>query len=516
MLLRGEDKTYEDRTNYLETITSSGQHLLELINGILDLSKIESGQLEIEKKRFSPDHVIADALSVLDVRARQKNLSLHYEWQGGVPETVLNDESRFRQALINLVGNAIKFTEEGGVVCRAQMIVENPPRLQVDVADTGIGIPKEKLEHIFVPFAQADSSVTRRFGGTGLGLAITKRIAELLGGSISVRSIEGRGSCFTISLTTGPLDGVPIRTSPVARIRSTTESATDFGTVNLSGRKILVVEDGETNRMLITIMLNRMGAHVDHATNGLAGVEKAMGEQFDLIFMDMQMPVMDGYSAATRLRELGCKVPIVALTAHALKGDREKCLAAGCSGYLTKPVDAKRLADVVRQELGERTVSNENPNATAVTPPREAKSRAPVEKPKTPAVPAAPRSVKQNRPAILSTLPVDDEDFRAIVAEFIVQLDGQIAEMKELLRNSDYDRLYRVAHTIRGTGGSVGFPCLTEPATELMEASKTNDAIQAITQIDAITELLSRFVVPKSAGPENGSVSEAGSSLKAN
>jgi signal transduction histidine kinase/ActR/RegA family two-component response regulator len=353
LLLQGADGDAQaTRNDYLGIIKSSGEHLLALLNDILDLSKVEADRLEVERVRCSPHAIISDVVSILRSRALEKQITVDCRWRGGMPETILTDPYRFRQLLMNLVGNAVKFTSAGGIQVVAELVADAPSaHLAVQVIDTGIGIPPDKLEAVFDPFVQADNSVTRQFGGTGLGLAISRRIALALGGGITVSSELGKGSTFTLTIATGPLDGVKVLEAPVADGMRSAEQHREDALPSLEGTRILLVEDGDTNRKLIGLVLRRAGAQVAMAENGRIGVDLALKETFDLVLMDMQMPVMDGYAAATLLRQHGLSLPVLALTANAMKGDQEKCLAAGCSGYVTKPIVAASLIRAVAQAL---------------------------------------------------------------------------------------------------------------------------------------------------------------------
>ena len=307
VLRRGFAADEQTRRQYLDTIHSSGKHLLELINDILDLSKIEAGRLEVERKACSPCELIAELAAMFTVPAQNRGISLEFTTAGPVPETVLTDPTRLRQIVTNLVGNAIKFTESGGVKIVARLLPRGEkPQLAIDVIDTGIGISPEGLGKIFDPFVQADSAVTRRFGGTGLGLTISRRFAAALGGDLTVASELGKGSTFTVTLDTGPLDGVRLLDAPQAKTsaaRSGGRSAQDLP--KLPPARVLVVDDGEANRQLITVVLTRAGLQVESAENGEVAVRMATSQHFDLVLMDMQMPVMDGYTATARLRQAG-------------------------------------------------------------------------------------------------------------------------------------------------------------------------------------------------------------------
>ncbi|HIF00498.1 MAG TPA: response regulator [Planctomycetes bacterium] len=288
-------------------------------------------------------------------QATAKNLPLEVRFDGPVPATIQSDPARLRQILINMVGNAIKFTETGSITIVTRLLKEpgEKPRLQFDIIDTGIGIAKEQMEMIFLAFTQADGAPTRKFGGTGIGLTISRRLVELLGGTISVSSTLGKGSTFSVSVSTGLLDDVRMINGPVDPGAKTTRTeAIDETQVPLQHLRILFAEDGSDNQRLISFLLKKAGAVVTLADNGqvafdLATVAREENRPFDVIVMDMQMPVLDGYAATRQLRDAGYSVPIIALTAHAMAGDRQKCLDAGCDDYLTKPIDRKKLIDVV-------------------------------------------------------------------------------------------------------------------------------------------------------------------------
>ncbi|MEW4568287.1 PAS domain-containing protein [Tautonia sp. JC769] len=335
----------------VETIRRNGLHLLEIVNDILDLSKIEAGRLEAERRRFEPDRVVADVRSLMDVRAREKGLRLEVDLPELLPETIESDPTRLRQILVNLVGNAIKFTESGSVrlVVRLE---EDPasPRLRFEVVDTGIGITPEQADRLFRPFEQADSSMARLYGGTGLGLAICRRLAELLGGSIGVESEPGVGSRFGVTIATGPLEGIP-RVEPRLGIESPENQAPGEGS-RCADCRVLVVDDRPDIRALSRMHLEDAGALVETAEDGVAAIEavrrsEAAGTPFDVVVMDMQMPRLDGYAAVARLRRGGFERPVIALTAAAMRGDRERCREAGCDDYLPKPIDPRRLVEVV-------------------------------------------------------------------------------------------------------------------------------------------------------------------------
>jgi len=361
-LLLGEpglEQAPPERREAILTIQRNGNYLLELINDILDLSKIEAGKLDIERIACSPTQILGDVVSLMRVRANAKNLALRLQYVGGIPETIHSDPVRLRQILINLISNAIKFTEVGEVRVVARLVrrLGKPALFQIDVIDTGIGLTEEQVSRLFKPFSQADSSTTRKFGGTGLGLTISKRLAEMLGGDIILSSAPGKGSTFSVTVEAGDLEGVRLLEWPSEAAVSVKTAAPDKTppAPRLDGR-ILLAEDGPDNQRLIAFVLRKAGARVTVAENGQIAHDEALaardrGEPYDLILMDMQMPVMDGYTATTKLREAGYTGPIVALTAHAMEGDELKCRAAGCDGYLTKPIDRPKFLQAIAQIL---------------------------------------------------------------------------------------------------------------------------------------------------------------------
>ncbi len=359
-----ESDNPQEQRDAAQTIYRNGEHLLSIINDILDLSKIEAGKMTINKTHISPFKLFGEVIDLMRVRAEAKGLYLHAQIHGLVPETIYTDPLRVRQILLNLVGNAIKFTELGGVTVDVRFKGHpKNPRLVFSVQDTGIGIPEDKLRLLFTPFTQVDNSATRKHGGTGLGLAISKRLVEMLGGTIRVESRPGQGTRFQVELPLENTQDVPLvqgrSWSQVAETLQPAQVAEERRPL-LEGYRVLLAEDGPDNQRLIAFVLRKAGAEVTVVENGKKAVEMAMAtfpgwgkrfddpdEPFDVVLMDMQMPIMDGYTATRRLRELNYTRPIVALTAHAISGDREKCLEAGCDEYLTKPINRQKLIETV-------------------------------------------------------------------------------------------------------------------------------------------------------------------------
>jgi PAS domain S-box-containing protein len=351
-----ESEMDREQLDAVATIKHNGEYLIQIINDILDLSKIEAGKMEIDHIPCSPCRILADVVDLMRIRASAKNLSLELEFATPMPRSIQSDPIRLRQILINLVGNAIKFTEVGTVRVAARLLDTGSanPKLQVEVIDSGIGMPEEQTPQLFEPFSQIDSSTTRQHGGTGLGLAISKRLAERLGGDIAVKSVLGAGSTFAVTVTTGPLDDIEMHRAPSQSLRSPNSSETADSSHVAIDCRVLLAEDGPDNQRLITFLLKKAGVDVVVADNGQIAYDLALeardeGASFDVILMDMQMPVMDGYEATSGLRKAGYTGPIIAVTAHAMSTDRDKCLRNGCDDYMAKPIDREHLLTLVAE-----------------------------------------------------------------------------------------------------------------------------------------------------------------------
>ena len=354
----------------IDVIQRNGSHLLDLINDILDLSKIEACEMTTERIACSTRDMLRDVELVMRNRADQKHLQFHLTIDDDVPCTITTDPTRLKQILLNLLSNAIKFTSKGHVRLKASLKPHTThPVLQLTISDSGIGMTSEQISRLFKPFTQADSSMTRKYGGTGLGLCISKSLTEILGGSIHVESTIGQGSTFRIELAVqhASESGVSGRhqfkpasvtapASPSVPAQASSPKCVDDLEIiekSLTGYHILLAEDGLDNQRLISYVLRKEGADVRIVSNGQEAVDAVTADPvaFDLIILDMQMPVLDGYQAATKLRVLGIELPILALTAHAMSGDEQKCLDAGCDAYATKPIQRSRLIETLQDLL---------------------------------------------------------------------------------------------------------------------------------------------------------------------
>jgi PAS domain S-box-containing protein len=427
-----------EQDKYVQIFRRAGDNLLNLINDILDLSKVEASQLELERTGFSLNDAMEKVTEMVAVRADEKGLSLVCEIAPDVPTDLIGDPTRLRQVLLNLIGNAIKFTQSGGVSLRVALDADSsiPTALRFTVSDTGIGIPDQKLSRVFERFTQADSSTTRRFGGSGLGLTISKRLVELMGGRIWVESEVGKGSVFAFAV---PFEiSASVHRPAVVPIGAGPEPA-------LPALHILLVEDSPDNRTITMAYLEHTPYRVEIAENGAIACKKFAAGNYDLVLMDRQMPVMDGLTATRTIRAWERAndrppTPIIALTAAALKGDREKCLAAGCTAFLTKPIRQEVLLQAIRERF--RFALASSTDAGGRTDP----------------VPL------HMDPRLADRIPSYLENCRQNV---IVLLDA--------LDRVDFETVTSLGHQMRGSGGAYGFQVITDIGAALQEAAESAD-----------------------------------------
>ncbi|MBA4111259.1 MAG: hypothetical protein C0487_16895 [Leptothrix sp. (in: Bacteria)] len=477
----------DEQRRHLETIHSSGQQLLELINDILDLSKVESGRLELERVRFAPHTVVSDVIRVLEVKALEKKLLLRMDLPQPLPATIEGDPSRLRQIITNLIGNALKFTQQGQVTVSLHLDTHAyPATYRIDIADTGVGIAADKLDSVFEPFVQAETSTTRHFGGTGLGLTISRRFAKAMGGDITVTSKLGQGSVFHVTFDPGMIKGIPFL-NPDEMLRQASELAVQ-ATIHwrFPPRRVLVVDDGAENRELVRLVLEETGLVVAEAINGQEALDMVAQSSFDLVLMDMQMPVMDGVVATRLLRERGVKTPILALTANAMKGFEQEINQAGFSGFHTKPLNIGTLLADLAQRLGGECLAPEEVLKLRGTPADNTGSSGPATGP-------------SDTSPLVSRLSQHPK-LRKVVTRFMDEFPGKLALMKQSLDQNDLKELALHAHWLKGAGGSVGFDAYFEPARHLEAACTVDDAVQAGHWLQHIEELGQRMVLDAPPG----------------
>lgn len=499
LLRRGWQHDARDTQRHLDTILGSGRHLLALINDILDLSKVEAGHLEIERLPCAVHQVVQEVVGILAVRAQEKGVALRLNFPQALPASVLTDAARVRQIVTNLVGNAIKFTSHGEVTVTLRLALDaTPMRLAIDVSDTGIGIAADKLEAIFDPFVQAEASTTREFGGTGLGLAISRRFARALGGDVTASSRPGQGSTFHITLDPGPLDDVAWLAPEWLSAHSQTGPDVAAPTRwTFDPACVLVVDDGEENRELVRVVLEASGLTVIEADNGAEALERVAREAPDLVLMDVQMPVMDGYTATRLLRERGCTLPVLALTANAMKGYEREIEAAGFTGHLTKPVDIDALLAALALRLTGRPVTDDDlplvPLPAATAPALTTPTPTPTPTPASDLSPIVSRLAQHPRLA-------------KVVRTFGRTLPLKLQAMQAALDAGRLDELAELAHWLKGAGGTVGFDAFFEPAREFELHARERHTAALDADLRLLQGLAARLVVPAEDAPADAVV----------
>lgn len=476
------ERLTSQQSRYADTILDNSRHLLALINDIMDLSKIEAEELCIENTACSLVQMLHAIEFQMADSAREKGLDFRVICHGELPVQLRCDPLRIHQCLNNLLGNAIKFTEKGHVFLHARLLPDQDrPMLRLDVEDTGIGIPANKQTSIFDTFSQADSSTCRLYGGTGLGLSITKRLAQLLGGTITLTSREGEGSTFSLTLPVEIIEAGQTFTD-LHDAGPSKESQSSTFDQYVTHYAVLVADDVKTNRMLMKELLERMGLEVAVAEDGRQAVQLALGQPFDLIFMDIQMPHMNGCEATRAIRQAGVETPIVALTAHAMAGDDRRCVAAGCNQYLCKPVDYQKLAETLSRYLP--AADQDQPSESDPDPvdpegvafeanpsPDEAPAAAPGQAATDGCIIDWERLLARLRDEtlIMNAIPVFLSDTRAC-----------FGELASALQDSDMGSVQRHAHAIKGAAANVGAQPLADLAHQL-EAAATDQTMAAAT-----------------------------------
>jgi PAS domain S-box-containing protein len=446
--LLSDTQLTQEQSKYVEVFQRCGENLLVLINQLLDISKIEAGKLDLEQLDFDLNAVLAKTIALFESRAHAKGLSLSFQVGGNTPTRLIGDQYQLQQVLTNLIGNAIKFTEEGSVMVEAILgdaLSDSDCFIEFRVSDTGIGIPDDKVTMIFEDFSQADSSITRQYGGTGLGLAISRALVEKMKGSITVESELGVGSTFRFSAN--------FRLQPGG-----VHAQSEFGP-----RRILLCEDSPDNAFVVNAYLKGTNYLLEHVPDGKAGVEKFKSEAFDLVLMDMQMPVLDGHTATRRIRQWEADhnrrpTPILALTAHAQPGEVKRCEACGCTAFLSKPIRKPTLLAALARHLGRTTPALDQTDV--------------------------PPEVQELVPGYLKLRNLDLEKLRMAIEE------------------SDYPAISTLGHQLKGSGTSYGFDEFSEIGSALECAAKTHDLEETRRQVELLAGAVSEAMAVRLATRE--------------
>jgi len=423
------DQSITERITGTHRIIHNGKHLLGLVNDVLDLAKVESGKFQLENIDVSPVQLANEVFHGTRLRALEKHLTCNIDFILPLPKLITGDPIRIKQVLINLLSNAIKFTKSGHIYLKVRYSTLDEV-ISFEVEDTGIGISEEQQTKIFDSFVQAESSTTRLYGGSGLGLSLTRDLARKMDGEIKLESKPGVGSRFTIKLKRGcPSDSGLIYDNAELNQFSHEIKKTKITVSQLKGN-VLLVEDNEDNQRLLSNFLKKAGIEVTSAENGVVAIEEATKREFDLILMDMQMPVMDGPTATKKLRASGYNKPIVALTANAYQEDKELCLAAGCDDFVTKPITRIHLFDVVSNYL----------------------------KPT--------RDLPLDAEPLYSALLAEDPSLASVIEDFCRDLPAKIALIKRAMSQNNCDNVRKIVHDFKGSGSTFGFPELSETAAQ--------------------------------------------------
>jgi signal transduction histidine kinase/DNA-binding response OmpR family regulator len=423
----------DHQKDYVRNIHSAGENLLALVNDILDLSKIEAGMMHLEEVRFSLNSLISSVGAMFIEKIREKRLSLNVQIDKDVPDVLQGDAVRLTQIIVNLISNAVKFTNKGSITIAVHAVEmnESEVRIRMIISDTGIGIAPEKQKYIFERFQQADTEITRRFGGTGLGLAIVKQLVDLQQGHIDLKSVLNKGTEFTVELT--------YKLPDVDQMFSEALAA-EMEPVTLQRIKALIAEDNLMNQQLIAHLLKSWSIDYTIVNNGAEAIEELQVNNYSIVLMDIQMPEMDGYTATETIRkDLQIDIPIIAMTAHAMAGEKEKCLALGMNDYVSKPIKETVLYNIIARHAQHHSDLNNDHHI-------------------------------QINLEYLHQLSGNDSDFeRQILEQFQMQMPEELNLLKHAIQHRDFDKIRRVAHTMKSTVGYVGLSDELTPALSEIE-----------------------------------------------
>jgi len=475
-LLHGKRIPVDKQQSTLETVVKNAEHLLNIINDILDISKIEANRLDLDLTEISLSDCINDVKNMVGGPIKKKGLKFVVNYKFPLPTTITSDEVRLKQILVNLCSNATKFTEQGHIII--DILFDRKSKfLHFSVTDSGIGLSQNQIQKIFSAFQQAESSTTRKFGGTGLGLSISRQLVSMLGGELTVSSKTGEGSTFKFYIELGESDHKDLCYSTNDFKHVETDSFEIIDNINVRGH-ILLVDDTVDNQVLLSTYLSDMGAETIVAENGKIAVELASKNKFDLILMDMQMPVMGGLEAVKLIKEKEINVPIVMLTANALKEERDQCYEAGCADFLTKPIDIGELCRVVSEYLPAAEKPNTNETADIK------KINAVIE-----ASPAKIEIEIDDQTKIISSVMGTSETIDKMVVNFVAQLPKYVSDIESAYQNEDVVKLSYVTHQFKGVAGNYGFLMITDTCVKIEKAissEKLNDVKEYIVDLKSI------------------------------
>ncbi|MGE0084535.1 MAG: transporter substrate-binding domain-containing protein [Desulfococcaceae bacterium] len=499
----------EEQMDYAETAVMSSEILLSLIDGILDFSKIEAGKLEMENREFSLIHTVESVVKMLKAKTGEKGLWLKYSIDPDVPPYVTGDPVRVRQILLNFLNNAVKFTEKGGISVRVSAENQTDTHITVKfaVSDTGIGIPEDRRDRLFQPFSQADASTTRKYGGTGLGLAISKQLAELMGGAVGLESTEGKGSTFRFTAKMRKAEGgifndKCLMMNDECKISSQRKKESVFHSafsIQNSSLNILLAEDNIFNQKVVLAILKKFSLFADIAGNGREAVEALRSKPYDLVFMDMQMPEMDGITAARIIRNPGSgvlnpDVPIVAMTANVTKEDRQKCLDAGMNDYISKPLDSDKIISVISRmceaELNqtynaECLIFNDECGVNSANISSSVQTEAMAGYAEASSTLQILQTEIFNRQNFLNRVGGDDVILREILSGMPEHLSGEIKKLRAAAERNDSEKIRFYAHKIRGISANISAERISAIACQIELAGKEGrtDSIAFLTDI---------------------------------
>lgn len=445
--LLDQDQSDDDKQKAIDTIIRSGHHLKDLISEVLDLTKIEAEKLEVDRKPINVFEIVDEVNALIGPLASEKNIELKLHYEFPVPMVIETDMTRFKQILLNLCSNAVKFTEQGLVEIKVGFNQQNRI-FEISVRDTGIGISKQQLALLFEPFQQADVSTSRKYGGTGLGLYLSRRLSNLLSGDIDVESEPGKGSCFRFKIDLSDQKHLELVHQSGSEMKKACPSARYD--LKLSG-SVLLAEDTPEIQALVAAIIRKTGLQVETANNGDEAVRMASDKSYDLLLMDIQMPVMDGFTAVQILRARNYDRPIVALTANAMREDEEQCMAVGFDGFVAKPVQREQLYSILNEYInGDTRMTNEN---------------------------------------LISTLYETDPDMVGMVRTFLDKYPDYLAQCKIALEAENWEGMREILHILKGMGGSYGYPAISDTAREAESHLKAGDNSAAVKLFEKLIEL---------------------------